>query len=194
MRMLSGFLLAVLASQAQSQTSHLELVAQTPCLEEYRAWFFSFRRPEPFPRPPQFTREQCDEAARVHERIADEQHEEAQATKRRHEEQIRAAEAERAQRAQQQAREMDAAEAARAAETRRLEAALRAAEQERAARAKRPGARLGMSPSDVIERTNWGRPVTVNRTTTASGVREQWVYSSKHYLYFTNGVLTAIQD
>jgi len=46
-----------------------------------------------------------------------------------------------------------------------------------------------------------GRPDSINRTITASGVREQWVYRQAHgrdmkakYLYFTDGFLTAIQD
>lgn len=57
-----------------------------------------------------------------------------------------------------------------------------------------PGARLGMTSKQVVERTNWGRPSEVNRTTTRNGVREQWVYSSRRLLYFDNGILTAIQD
>jgi hypothetical protein len=31
-------------------------------------------------------------------------------------------------------------------------------------------------------------------TTTAYGIDEQYVYSLKKYLYFENGILTAIQD
>jgi hypothetical protein len=64
-----------------------------------------------------------------------------------------------------------------------------------------PGARIGMTPKQVINDTTWGAPTRVNRTTTASGVREQWVYDHcgynrcyGGYLYFTNGVLTAIQN
>lgn len=48
---------------------------------------------------------------------------------------------------------------------------------------------------------NDGRPDTINRTVTEYGVREQWVYRrasgrdmKAKYLYFTNGILTAIQD
>lgn len=52
---------------------------------------------------------------------------------------------------------------------------------------------IGMSVSEALEST-WGRPTDINRTTTASTVREQWVYSSQRYLYFTNGRLTTIQD
>lgn len=40
----------------------------------------------------------------------------------------------------------------------------------------------------------WGEPRSVNKTTTAYGVNEQWVYSTSRYLYFDNGVLTAIQE
>ena len=40
----------------------------------------------------------------------------------------------------------------------------------------------------------WGEPRNVNKTTTAYGVNEQWVYSTSRYLYFDNGVLTAIQE
>ena len=40
----------------------------------------------------------------------------------------------------------------------------------------------------------WGRPQHVNRTTTASRVSEQWVYPNGSYLYFDNGLLTAIQN
>ena len=60
--------------------------------------------------------------------------------------------------------------------------------------ARRPGAKIGMTPEDVIERSNWGRPQKKNRTTTARGVSEQWVYGNGNYLYFENGRLTAIQN
>ena len=168
--------LLMVGGQALAQSAHVDLVAQTPCLEEYRAWFFSFRRPERFPQPPQFTHEQCAEAAKVHERIAEEQAQEAEATKRRLAEEEQADGAERLRRLGE------------------MQQAAARLEKLRADQAKRPGVRLGMRPADVLNRTHWGAPLTVNRTTTAAGVREQWVYSSKHYLYFTNGVLTAIQD
>ena len=57
-----------------------------------------------------------------------------------------------------------------------------------------PGARIGMSADTVLKKTSWGQPSSVNRTTTAAGTREQWVYGGGNYLYFTNGVLTAIQN
>lgn len=43
-------------------------------------------------------------------------------------------------------------------------------------------------------RNAWGRPSDINRTTTAYGVHEQWVYDSGNYLYFEDGILTTIQN
>jgi Na+-transporting NADH:ubiquinone oxidoreductase subunit NqrC len=63
---------------------------------------------------------------------------------------------------------------------------------ESARRAKRPPAKIGMSKDGVLS-SNWGKPIQVNTTTTADGVREQWVYGGRQYLYFENGVLTSIQ-
>lgn len=60
--------------------------------------------------------------------------------------------------------------------------------------AKLPGVRIGMTSNQVINQTSWGRPSSVNRTTTSAGTREQWVYGSRTYLYFTNSILTAIQN
>ena len=39
---------------------------------------------------------------------------------------------------------------------------------------------------------SWGDPKSVNKTVTSGKVSEQWVYDS-NYLYFDNGVLTAMQ-
>jgi poly-gamma-glutamate capsule biosynthesis protein CapA/YwtB (metallophosphatase superfamily) len=59
---------------------------------------------------------------------------------------------------------------------------------------KKNGVAIGMSAQDVLD-SSWGRPESVNRTTTANGIHEQWVYSgSSNFLYFENGVLTAIQN
>lgn len=55
--------------------------------------------------------------------------------------------------------------------------------------------KIGMSAEDAQK--VWGRPVRINRSTTAAGTREQWVYGYGHkheYLYFQNGVLVTIQD
>lgn len=62
------------------------------------------------------------------------------------------------------------------------------------AQAARPGVRIGMTQMQVINETNWGKPRRVNRTTTATGTREQWVYGDGNYLYFVNGTLTSIQN
>lgn len=60
---------------------------------------------------------------------------------------------------------------------------------------KREGVRIGMTKEEVIG-SSWGRPDHINTTTTASGSHEQWVYDRYHngYLYFQDGVLTAIQN
>lgn len=51
---------------------------------------------------------------------------------------------------------------------------------------------IGMS--DEMCRYAWGTPQSVN-TTIVEGLRhEQWVYSLYSYLYFDNGILTAIQN
>jgi flavodoxin len=71
-----------------------------------------------------------------------------------------------------------------------VQAKLQAAEK---ARKKQEGVTIGMSQQDVLD-SSWGKPDRVNRTTTANGVREQWVYGHGNYLYFTNGVLTAYQN
>jgi hypothetical protein len=50
------------------------------------------------------------------------------------------------------------------------------------------------STQNAVATTGWGYPRDINKTTTASGVREQWVYGDGKYLYFENGILTAIQE
>lgn len=54
--------------------------------------------------------------------------------------------------------------------------------------------RIGMTKTQVVNDTAWGEPGSVNRTRTAAGVREQWVYGLKRFMYFDNGRLVAIQD
>lgn len=57
---------------------------------------------------------------------------------------------------------------------------------------------IGMTADQV--RDGWSAPWKVNRLTTASGVEDQWVYGGDlgfpviAYLYFRNGILTAIQQ
>lgn len=52
---------------------------------------------------------------------------------------------------------------------------------------------IGMTMEDVITE-GWGRPEKINKTTTAYGISEQWVYAGYRYLYFKDGYLTAIQE
>lgn len=58
----------------------------------------------------------------------------------------------------------------------------------------KPGVSIGMTMRQVIEETSWGAPRDKHRTTTAAGLSEQWVYGTKQYLYFDNGVLVSIQN
>ncbi|ERN54331.1 hypothetical protein [Alkalihalophilus marmarensis] len=53
--------------------------------------------------------------------------------------------------------------------------------------------RIGMTKEEV-KNTDWGKPQKINRTTTAYGVREQWVYPNYKYVYLEDGIVTAIQD
>lgn len=52
---------------------------------------------------------------------------------------------------------------------------------------------IGMTTKQVLT-NGWGRPKDINRTTTANGTNEQWVYDGYKYLYFEDGILTTIQD
>ena len=55
---------------------------------------------------------------------------------------------------------------------------------------------IGMTAEEV-EKSLWGKPSHINKTTTRYGVSEQWVYRSSiksRYIYFKNGVVTAIQE
>ncbi|MEC0388023.1 DUF2845 domain-containing protein [Bacillus velezensis] len=53
---------------------------------------------------------------------------------------------------------------------------------------------IGMTKKEVIQLKDWGRPESIHKTTTASGINEQWVYGISRYLYFDDGVLTTIQE
>jgi hypothetical protein len=55
------------------------------------------------------------------------------------------------------------------------------------------GVKIGMTKDEVLK-SNWGKPESVNKTTNAGSVREQWVYGGRNYLYFTNGILSGIQN
>lgn len=58
---------------------------------------------------------------------------------------------------------------------------------------KKQGVTIGMT-AERVRLSSWGRPQSINRTTYASGEREQWVYGGHNYLYFVNGILTTIQN
>ncbi len=51
---------------------------------------------------------------------------------------------------------------------------------------------VGMSKEQV--RASWGRPESINTTTTVQGSREQWVYGIKNYVYFDGNTCTTIQN
>lgn len=53
--------------------------------------------------------------------------------------------------------------------------------------------KIGMTQEEVLTE-GWGRPNDINRTITANGTDEQWVYDDYKYLYFEDGILTTIQD
>lgn len=53
---------------------------------------------------------------------------------------------------------------------------------------------IGMTQEEVINKTGWGKPNDINRTTTKYGVEEQWVYNIYGYVYFEDGKVTAIQE
>lgn len=57
----------------------------------------------------------------------------------------------------------------------------------------KPRPAIGMTAEEVRE-SLWGSPEDINRTTTARGVSEQWVYSGYKYVYLEDGIVTAIQD
>lgn len=59
-------------------------------------------------------------------------------------------------------------------------------------RSKRGVIKIGMLGEAAI--AAWGKPLSVHRTTTAKGLSEQWVYGDRNYLYFQDGLLTAIED
>lgn len=147
---------------------HQEIIRNTPCLESYRLWLFGNATGD-FKIPDGLTAEQCEAAKPVHARIQSEQAAEAD---------LRYAEAHQAMRKRQAAEEESAARAVSAAK----------------ARASKPGARIGMTMKQVINETEWGKPGSINRTTTSNGTTEQWVYGGRNYLYFRNGVLTTIQN
>lgn len=52
---------------------------------------------------------------------------------------------------------------------------------------------IGMTHEEV-EKSTWGKPEDINKTTYSWGTTEQWCYSNYRYIYFDNGIVTAIQE
>ena len=54
-----------------------------------------------------------------------------------------------------------------------------------------------MTQQQVLD-SMWGKPDQINKTITAYGISEQWVYglysSKMNCLYFDNAILTSIQN
>jgi hypothetical protein len=65
--------------------------------------------------------------------------------------------------------------------------------QSKEAEAQKPLPYIGMTRSE-LENSRWGKPTDINKTTTALGTSEQWVYSDYRYVYLENGIVTAIQE
>ncbi len=90
------------------------------------------------------------------------------------------------------------------AEAARLSARVEASQADRLARMiEKYGAEIGrkiagyqiwLGMTSEMARDSRGRPEDINRTVTASGVHEQWIYGEHRYLYFDNGILTSWQD
>ena len=53
------------------------------------------------------------------------------------------------------------------------------------------GVNIGANKQSVIN--EWGNPNKINKTETANGIREQWVYDNA-YVYFVNGEVVTIQQ
>lgn len=60
----------------------------------------------------------------------------------------------------------------------------------------KPDPKIGMT-ADEVRNSTWGEPSDINKTTTQYSLSEQWVYKydkSYRYIYFTDGVVTGIQE
>ena len=54
------------------------------------------------------------------------------------------------------------------------------------------GVRVGLN-AEGVRKSCWGKPAQINTTKTEDHTREQWVYGTGHYVYLTDGLVTAIQ-
>ena len=84
-------------------------------------------------------------------------------------------------------------EAERKAQQQKEEEERKKREAEEKARKKSEGVTIGMTQQEVLD-SSWGKPKDINRTITENHVYEQWVYGYPNYLYFTDGILTSIQN
>ncbi|WP_138755770.1 tetratricopeptide repeat protein [Paenibacillus sinopodophylli] len=57
----------------------------------------------------------------------------------------------------------------------------------------KPFPAIGMTKQEV-KNSKWGTPKDINKTITKYGTNEQWVYSLSEYIYFEDGIVTAIQQ
>lgn len=171
------------------QTTSLASPDAAPCAAAVREWAFSGRDPARFEVPDGLTRAQCDAAWASHDDLM-------QKTATANAEAARQAETERLRKASEAKALAEASAAARLRVLAAEEALLnRRIETERAAaarRAKLPGARLGMTMTQVRDQTNWGPPESMRRTLTTSGATEMWFYGAGQHLYFVNGRLASI--
>lgn len=56
--------------------------------------------------------------------------------------------------------------------------------------------KIWIGATRIMAELAWGRPLRINKTTTAAGVREHWTYGSPNYpyfLHFVDGKVTTIQ-
>lgn len=53
--------------------------------------------------------------------------------------------------------------------------------------------KIGMT-TDEVKASNWGNPQKINKTTYEWGTTEQWCYPNNEYIYFEDGIVTAIQE
>lgn len=76
---------------------------------------------------------------------------------------------------------------------RAADSALKTSARGTVAKGHREGVHIGMTQQQVLA-SSWGRPDSVNRTVTAAGSAEQWVYGTRNFLYFRDGRLEAVQN
>lgn len=92
------------------------------------------------------------------------------------------------------------AAAAEAAEQQRMRSAVAAAEARRqqVCKGKWFQVQIGLTREQLLHCTAYGEPDSINTTTSVAGTREQFVYRRQfpkpHYVYVTNGIVTAHQD